>query len=180
VKFPEDCMPGPQIDECRAAWNRRALSALPEAPAVPVGQTFEQWADQFQAPDSWIEFARKAWDAALQSSPPVQTAAVDGEMVAFVRERVADIQRNFTERSDNRIAAEALLARLEASLASQAAGEGEAVDGECSECAGTGFKDKGGARLTLARTVCGKCGGAGHIASLASQASTAKEADKCP
>jgi hypothetical protein len=25
VKFPEHCMPGPPVDECRAAWNRRPL-----------------------------------------------------------------------------------------------------------------------------------------------------------
>ncbi len=36
------------------------------------------------------------------------------EVASFVRERVANIQRNFTERSTNRIEAEALLARMEA------------------------------------------------------------------
>lgn len=39
------------------------------------------------------------------------------EIANFVRERVADIQRNFRERSSNRIEAEALLARMESSLA---------------------------------------------------------------
>lgn len=35
---------------------------------------------------------------------------------------------------------------------------------KCEECAGTGFRDKDGARLTLTRTVCGKCGGSGLAA----------------
>lgn len=41
---------------------------------------------------------------------------------------------------------------------------GEAV--ACKECDGTGFKDKNGARLTLARTPCGACAGSGYVAAL--------------
>lgn len=40
---------------------------------------------------------------------------------------------------------------------------------ECKECAGTGFQDKGGARLTLARSTCGVCGGTGYLAALDTQ-----------
>jgi len=43
-------------------------------------------------------------------------------------------------------------------------GNGHAV--ACKECDGTGFKDKNGARLTLARTPCGACGGSGNVAAL--------------
>jgi hypothetical protein len=37
----------------------------PAEAAQPVAgrQTFDEWADQFQAPDTWIAFAREAWNA---------------------------------------------------------------------------------------------------------------------
>ncbi len=59
-----------------------------------------------------------AWNrrSALVDAPAGE--AVSEDVANFVRERVTNIQRNFTPRSTNRIEAEALLERMEAALAS--------------------------------------------------------------
>jgi hypothetical protein len=46
--------------------ERLALTSPSAEAAQPVAdrQTFDEWADQFQAPDTWIAFAREAWNAA--------------------------------------------------------------------------------------------------------------------
>jgi hypothetical protein len=82
-----------------------ALASLPEAPAVPVGERIQQRISVFREmrpePDeTWESWYLAAFDmlgaevAALQSSPLVEAAAVDGEPVAKRLKRRIDYRLN--------------------------------------------------------------------------------------
>jgi hypothetical protein len=125
----------------RLACAAAALASLPEAPAA--GVVTEEMIDAYKAAFSKAvnealiadtaepAFSRNATRAglaaALLSSPPVQTAAVDGEAVKAASAAVLDILNTAAIVHPKEPSAKRLAERIAcAALASQAAGEGAA------------------------------------------------------
>jgi hypothetical protein len=187
---PQDYEPRDAVEEAAfldvVANTLEALASLTEAPAVPVvndpdllafvgriaadNPVFAKGADKKRIFEA-RELVAKV--AAAEAAPPVKAAPVVNDLIKRLRND--DTSMDFPEwcrqmRALCDEAADALAALTSPPV------KAAAVDGDCSECDGAGFKDKGGARLTLARTVCGKCGGSGRLAALASQNAVEGEA----
>lgn len=105
----------------------------------------------------------------LASPQPANPAQVTDAMVNAVLTWVcddvlpaydipSDVPRNDPELPDS----------CRAALTAAIGAGGQAV--ACKECDGTGFKDKNGAHLTLARNPCGACGGSGYAPSVSNPA----------
>jgi hypothetical protein len=125
-----------------------ALAALPEAPAVPVGESLDSQIDRLanfimaEVPfepsqsEGAVDTAIRWMRSGLQSSPPVKATAVDGEIDRLRKALIAagrhvgagladDVSTDFLMLVPEEV--RLVMERHLAALASQAAGEGEAV-----------------------------------------------------
>lgn len=106
VAFPEHCDPGPPIDECRSAWNRRApLSRVPAPepvakapPREPHDGMIEAGEETLRAGEEWgrTKCAAEVWTAMYDEwskqfgdddSAPVELDSLKRELETVKRER---------------------------------------------------------------------------------------------